>query len=230
MDNISSLLFPFFYPKVGKNYKLENAIAFIVKRYDGAVFRSSPPELFSGKGIQKMCCKFTGEHRCRSVISIKLFYKFVKITLQHGCSPVTLLHIFKTSFPKNTYEGLLPSVTYFQHTGKVRLGTYTWDPGPYTWDPGPGSHRWGPGTRELASGTQDPGPYYIETSPLICSDWFLCDGDLRHERVNELYVLDQVRGVIRALQSYMMILLKKSSLTTLIQGLKLFTKIIILVA
>ena len=37
MDNISSLLFPFFYPKVGKNYKLENAIAFIVKRYDGAV-------------------------------------------------------------------------------------------------------------------------------------------------------------------------------------------------
>ena len=203
--------FHFFYPKVGKNYKLENAIAFIIKRYDGAVFRSSPPEVLSGKGIQRMCCKFTGEHRCRSVISIKLFYKFVKITLQHGCSPVFLLHIFKTSFPKNTYEGLLLSVTYFRYTGKAGLGTHTWDPGPYTWDPGPGARDLyvGPGTRELASGTQDPGPYYIETSPLICSDWFLCDGDLRHERVNELYVLDQVRTVIRALQSYKMILLKK---------------------
>ena len=33
--------------------------------------------------------------------------KFIEITLQHGCSPVNLLHIFRTHFYKNTYEGLL---------------------------------------------------------------------------------------------------------------------------
>ena len=33
-------------------------------------FRSSPPEMFLGKGVLKICSKFTGEHPCRSVISI----------------------------------------------------------------------------------------------------------------------------------------------------------------
>ena len=32
---------------------------------------------------------------------------FIEITLQHGCSPVNLLHIFRTHFPKNTSQGLL---------------------------------------------------------------------------------------------------------------------------
>ena len=27
---------------------------------------------------------------------------FIEVTLQHGCSPVNLLHIFRTPFPKNT--------------------------------------------------------------------------------------------------------------------------------
>ena len=38
---------------------------------------------------------------CRSVISIKLFCNFsifVEITLRHGCSPLNLLHIFRTPF------------------------------------------------------------------------------------------------------------------------------------
>ena len=39
-----------------------------------AAFRSSPPEVISGKGVLKICGKFTGEHPCRSVISIKLVY------------------------------------------------------------------------------------------------------------------------------------------------------------
>ena len=41
-----------------------------------AMFRSSPPEVFLGKGLLKICSKFTGEHPCRSVISIKLQSKF----------------------------------------------------------------------------------------------------------------------------------------------------------
>ena len=32
---------------------------------------------------------------------------FIEIALQHDCSPVNLLYIFKTPFPKNTSGGLL---------------------------------------------------------------------------------------------------------------------------
>ena len=64
--------------------------------------RSSRPEVFSRKGILKIRSKFTGEHPCRSVISIKL-----QITLRHRCSPVKLQHIFRTSFSKNTSGRLL---------------------------------------------------------------------------------------------------------------------------
>ena len=32
---------------------------------------------------------------------------FIEITLWYGCSPVNLLHIFRTPFYKNTYGGLL---------------------------------------------------------------------------------------------------------------------------
>ena len=65
------------------------------------------PELFLVKYVLKICTKFTGKHPCRSVISIKLQNNFIEITLQHGCSTVTLLHIFRTHFPKNNSGGLL---------------------------------------------------------------------------------------------------------------------------
>ena len=32
---------------------------------------------------------------------------FIEITIPHGCSPVNLLHIFRTPFLKNTSGGLL---------------------------------------------------------------------------------------------------------------------------
>ena len=67
----------------------------------------SPPEVFFGKGVLKICSKFTAEHPCRSVIAIKLLCNFIEITLWSGCSPANLLHIFRTPFPKNTYGGLL---------------------------------------------------------------------------------------------------------------------------
>ena len=63
--------------------------------------------VFLQKGVLKICSKFKGEHPCQSVISIKLPCNFFEITLQHGCSPVNLLHIFRTLFPKNTSGGLL---------------------------------------------------------------------------------------------------------------------------
>ena len=52
------------------------------------------------KRFLKKCSKLTGEHPCRSVISVKLQSNFSEIMLQHGCSPVNLLYIFITPFLK----------------------------------------------------------------------------------------------------------------------------------
>ena len=38
--------------------------------------RSNHPELFLVRGVLKICSKFTGEHPCQSVISIKLQSNF----------------------------------------------------------------------------------------------------------------------------------------------------------
>ena len=59
------------------------------------------------KSVQKIRSKFTGEHSCRNMISIKVQSNFIEITLRHGCSPVNLLHIFRAPFAKNISEGLL---------------------------------------------------------------------------------------------------------------------------
>ena len=69
--------------------------------------RSSRSEMFLVKGVLKICSKFTGGHPCQNVISIKMQSSFIEITLQHGCSPVNLLHIFRRPFTKNTSEQLL---------------------------------------------------------------------------------------------------------------------------
>ena len=62
------------------------------------IFRSNLPEVFLVKGALKICSKFTGEHPWLSVISIKLLYNFIEITLQHGCSSANLLHISRAPF------------------------------------------------------------------------------------------------------------------------------------
>ena len=51
-----------------------------------------------------LCSKFTGEHPRRS---IKLHCNFIDITLRQGCSPVNLLHVFRTLFPMNTSGRLI---------------------------------------------------------------------------------------------------------------------------
>ena len=60
-------------------------------------FGSIHPEVFLRKSVLKICSKFTGQHPCRSVISIKLLCT----------SSVNLLHIFRTTFPRNTSGWLL---------------------------------------------------------------------------------------------------------------------------
>ena len=51
------------------------------------------------KGVLKICCKFTGEHPCHC--------NLIEIILRHECSLTNLLHIFRTSFYKNTSGWLL---------------------------------------------------------------------------------------------------------------------------
>ena len=66
--------------------------------------------MFLGNGVLKICSKFTGEHPCQSVISIE-------IAFWHVCSPVNLLHVFRTSFYKNTSGRLLMRMFSFAKWG-----------------------------------------------------------------------------------------------------------------
>ena len=65
---------------------------------------------FLRKIAVKIYSEFTGEHPCQSAISVKLLCNFFEIILWHGCSPVILLHVFKTYFYKNTSRRLLLSI------------------------------------------------------------------------------------------------------------------------
>ena len=64
-------------------------------------------KVFIGKAGLKICSKFTGKHPCQSAVSIKLQRNFIEITFRHWCSPVNLLHIFRTPLLKNTSGRLL---------------------------------------------------------------------------------------------------------------------------
>ena len=64
------------------------------------------------RGIpRKMCSEKMQQISRRTTmlcaISIKLLRNFIEIALRHRCRPVNLLHIFRTSFPKNTSRWLL---------------------------------------------------------------------------------------------------------------------------
>ena len=64
--------------------------------------RNSHPEVFIGK----VFLKYTAN------LQEKLYFQsnFIEIALRHGRSPVNLLHIFRTSSPKNTSGRLLPNM------------------------------------------------------------------------------------------------------------------------
>ena len=71
---------------------------------------SGPPGVVLGKGVLKICSKFTGEHPCRNVISIKLQSISIEIPLLHWYPLVNLLYIIRTPFHKNTSGELLVSL------------------------------------------------------------------------------------------------------------------------
>ena len=61
-------------------YSLQKTLTFIAKVLTIEI-GSSRSEVFLGKGVLKKCSKFTGEHPCRSEISVTLQSNFIKITL-----------------------------------------------------------------------------------------------------------------------------------------------------
>ena len=64
----------------------------------GCLFRSSPPEVFVGKGVLKIC---TGENPCKKVLC-----NFIEIAFPRRFSPANLLRILGILFHKSTYGGL----------------------------------------------------------------------------------------------------------------------------
>ena len=63
-----------------------------------------PIIVFLGKAILQVCIKFTGKHPCRELISIKLLYNFIEITLLHGCSPTNWAAFGQPIFTSKTYD------------------------------------------------------------------------------------------------------------------------------
>ena len=91
------------------------------------VNRCSRSEVFLVKGVLKICNKFTGEHPCRSVISIKLQSIFTEIIFRHGYSPVNLLfseHLFLRTF--------LDGCFWVTEIDKTKLSSTNWYSG-YFW-------------------------------------------------------------------------------------------------
>ena len=104
------------------------------KIFTGIVYfpllRSSRPEEFLGKSVLKIYSKFTGVHPCQRVIQrhfteftkrtlllkcdFNLQSNFIEITQPHGCSPINLLHIYRTPFSRNNSGRLLLITATYQ--------------------------------------------------------------------------------------------------------------------
>ena len=67
-----------------------------------AYSRNSHPEVFLEKSVLKICSKFTGEHPCRSLISIKLLKNI--FSLEHLCTVASELAV------QLTYDSSVPCV------------------------------------------------------------------------------------------------------------------------
>ena len=63
-----------------------------------------PSWVFLEKSFLKICTKFTEEHPHQNVILMWLQSNFIEKKLRCGCSPVNLLHIFRTLFLRTPLE------------------------------------------------------------------------------------------------------------------------------
>ena len=97
----------------------EEIYSWMISITDSTFSRSSHPEVILVKGVLKICSRFTGDHPCRSVISIKFQSNFIELKLWRGCSPLNLLHIFRTPLLRTP----LGVCFWFSHFQNVFLQT-----------------------------------------------------------------------------------------------------------
>ena len=81
-------------------------------------FQKQPPGGVLKKRWSEICSKFKGEDSLQRVIPKKLLCNFLEIALWHGCSPLNLLHIFRTAFLRTPLDNCF---CFFK-------STFTWDP------------------------------------------------------------------------------------------------------
>ena len=74
--------------------------------------------MFLRKSVLKIRSKFTGDHPCRSVISIKLL---IEIILRHMCSPVNLLNIFRAKPSQSEHLWMAASVFSYLEVDKTMI-------------------------------------------------------------------------------------------------------------
>ena len=87
--------------------------------------------------INLLKCSNTQKHPFRGVLrksfsenmhqmysGIPMLFNFIEITLRNECSSVNLLHIFRTSFPRNTFRGLLPN-TAIRRFSDIKKSNFT---------------------------------------------------------------------------------------------------------
>ena len=66
-------------------------------------------------GLQKNTTIFGGGRQEVFLNSPKLFCNFIEIALRHGCSPVNLLHIFRTLFPIKAMDGCFSIFSLYEN-------------------------------------------------------------------------------------------------------------------
>ena len=74
--------------------------------YTPMIHRSSPLEVFLKKGFWKCTANLRRTTMLKCDLN-KVALQFIEIAFWHGCSPVRLLHIFRTPFSKYTSAWLL---------------------------------------------------------------------------------------------------------------------------
>ena len=83
-------------------------------RVSNGSFTKQPSRGVLKKSVLEISSKFTGEHPCRSVISVKLQSKFIEITPRHGCFLVKFAVYFRNTFLKEHLWMATSEFRYFQ--------------------------------------------------------------------------------------------------------------------
>ena len=118
IETVSQLIFPYFFKKCLDLpvTKQKSNITTLKKKLGKHVKQNYNAQKQSYKGVLKKRCSENMQIYRRTPMpkcdSIKLLSSFIEIALRHECSPVNLLHIFRTLSLKNTSGWLLLNAAF----------------------------------------------------------------------------------------------------------------------